>query len=146
MSFSNILGFVLDMAIGSLTLLLVYVTVCLFLWTGKRVVWLANPFRLLASAVREPRYPIPGIDFRFLGGCKDCDDYTGFMSIHGGKLYQCSSCGGRNTRFNFRQKDIADMRRSSYAFWMDFKAIPYDWHKHTEDEKMAMLGRKKKCW
>src|SRR5262245_60022177 len=101
---------------------------------------LFHPFRFAASKVRETRFPISGLDFRFLADCPKCNDFTGFTSVRGGELYQCNACGDRSKQFNFRADDIKSMRLSSWSFWQKWKMIPYDWHTMPEAEKEKWLG------
>ena len=104
--------------------------------------WLLHPFRSLAAVAVEPRFPIPGLDFRFLAQCDACDDYTGFTSVRGGEQYQCNHCGDRSKQFGFKDSDIKSMRLSAWAFWQKWKAIPYDWHTMPEERKVTYLGFK----
>lgn len=106
--------------------------------------WVFHPFRSLASRVVDLKYPIPGLDFRFLAECKNCDDYTGFTSVRGGEQCQCNTCGDRTSRFHFDAKQLAELRLSSLSFWNSWKMIPYNWHTLPESEKEKFLGRKKK--
>ncbi len=103
---------------------------------------LRHPFRSAANVVSESRFPIPGLDFKFLAQCDKCDDFTGFTSVRGGEQYQCNSCGDRSKQFGFKDKDIKDLQLSSWAFWQKWKAIPYDWHTMPEEEKVTYLGFK----
>ncbi len=105
-------------------------------------IFMVNPFRYAASRVSGTRYPISGLDFRFLAQCNACDDYTGFTSVRGGELYQCNACGDRTAKFGFDDKQIKSMRLSSWSFWRTWKMIPYDWHRMSEKRKETFLGHK----
>ena len=104
--------------------------------------FMVNPIRWVASKVTENRFPISGLDFRFLADCPKCDDYTGFTSVRGGEAYQCNACGDRSREFGFNDKQIKDMRLSSWSFWQSWKMIPYDWHCMSEKRKESYLGKK----
>lgn len=130
-----------------------FIAPTLFLiWAALMVVLLCQLFRprpkendpagkLIRQVIRRP---IPGLDAHFLQWCPVCDSFESHASRGGYKIggtLHCYTCGTETDITTIPVNSSAqEMITSSFAHWLKYPRIPYNWHELSEKERFYILG------
>lgn len=102
-----------------------------------RFVWSSEPFKAVVNK------PVPGIDANFHLYCRTCDSSEMHSSRGGyriGGVLHCYTCGTETEINTIPVNSTAEeMITSSWAHWLKFPRIPYNWHELSEPERWSIL-------